>query len=193
MSNIMTPMFRVSYPNVFKPKQNDLSGKLEYILVALFPKGTDLTVLKNAATKACEEKWGKEKHKWPKELKSPFKDQAKRAKVNEEGKSVLPNGYEEGAIYLDLKSEQKPGIVDQNVQDILDPSEFYAGVWARATVRVFAYDHKVNKGVSIGLVNLQKIKDGDALGSRTKATDDFAPIGQAVGNSQTASSSDLFG
>jgi ssDNA-binding protein len=189
MENVMTPVFRVSYPFLFKPRLNDLSNKTEYTVVALFPKGADMSRLKNAAAKACEEKWGKDKTDWPQDLKSPFKDQGKRAKMVE-GKKVLPQGYEEGAIYLDLKSAERPGIVDQNVQDILDPSEFYAGCYARATVRFFAYDHKVNKGISIGLVNLQKVKEGDSLGNRTKAVDDFSPI---EGANSGSVASDLFG
>ena len=48
---VTTPEFRVSFPVVFKPKKNDLSGEDEYSIVALFPKGADLTALKNAAAK----------------------------------------------------------------------------------------------------------------------------------------------
>ena len=88
MTNVMTPEFRVSYPHVFKPQKNDLSGEMEYSLVALFPKGADLAKLKDAAQQAIVEKWGADKSKWPSNLRSPFRDQAERKK---EGK--LPEGY----------------------------------------------------------------------------------------------------
>src|SRR3954470_1897863 len=127
MSNVMTPTFRISYPNVLKSKKNDLNGKDEYSCVALFPKGADLSKLKKAAQEALEEKWGKDKNKWPTPLKSPFRDQAERAKFDEAaGKKILPAGHEDGAIFLTLKSDQRPGIVDQNVQDLVDSSEIYA-------------------------------------------------------------------
>lgn len=179
MSNVMTPTFRISYPNVFKAKTNELNGKAEYSCVALFPKNADISKLKAAAQAAIEAKWGKEKHKWPTNMKSPFRDQGERAKVDEvTGKKFLPAGYEDGALFLTLKSDQKPGIVDSNVQEILDPSEIYAGCFCRATIRAYAYDAKGNKGVAFGLQNIQKVKDGDPLSGRTRATDDFSPIGE---------------
>lgn len=186
----MTPEFRVSYPNVFKSKKNDLNGKEEYSLVALFPKGADLTKLVEAAKQAIEDKWGANK---PANLRSPFRKQEDRAKLDEvSGKKVLPSGMEEGATYLNLKSEQRPGLVDQTVQDILDTSQFYAGCYARATIRAYAYDAKGNKGVAFGLINIQKTRDGDPFGNRTKAQDDFAPIEGANLSAQPASATDLF-
>ncbi len=193
MGNINTPTFRVSYPNVFKAKKNDLNGKDEFSLVALFKKGEDLSALKAAAQKAIVDKWGPEKAKWPSNLRSPFRDQAERAK-DVDGKRILPVGHEEGAIFLNMKSSQRPGVVDQNVQDILDESQFYAGCFARASVNAFAYDQKGNRGVSFGLGNVQKIKDGEPLGNRARPEQDFAPI--AVDESTAAhsngSATDIF-
>jgi hypothetical protein len=170
MSNIITPSFRVSYPNVFKPKRNELNGKDEYSLVALFPKGADLSQLKAAAMAAIEKKWPNPATR-PQNIRTPFRKHEDRIK---DGK--LPAGYEAGGIYINLKSSVKPGVVNQQVQDIIDPQDFYAGCYARAAVTAFAYDQKGNRGVSFGLQNLQKVKDGDPLGSRTLATDDFAPL-----------------
>ncbi len=181
MANVVTPPFRVSYPALFTAKKNDLNGKMEYSVVALFKKGEDLTKLKNAVKECIEAKFGKDQAKWPKNMRTPFRDQKEREKLNEEtGKMVLPEGYEEGAIFINLKSSQRPGIVDKDVQPILDQSEFYAGCWAQASVNAFYYDQKGNKGVSLGLQNIQKVKDGDPLGGRTKAEDDFAPIAGAT-------------
>lgn len=193
MSNtsVMTPVFRVSYPNVFKAKINELSGQAEYSLVALFKKGEDLSVLKAAAQAAMEKKWGTDKGKWPKTLRSPFRDQGERAKESD-GKTTLPEGYEEGAIFINLKSKERPGLVDQKVQDIIEETEFYAGCFARAKVNAYAYDAKGNKGVSFGLQNLQKVKDGDSLSGRTKAQDDFAPIENLEGEKVSSDATSLF-
>lgn len=190
--NVTTPVFRASYPHLLKPQKNDLNGEMEYQVVALFRKGEDLSKLKAAAEAAVVAKWGADKKKWPDKLKSPFRDQAERAKKDPEtGKRVLPQGYEEGAIFLTLKSKQRPGLVDQNVQDIIDDTVFYAGCWARATVRAFAYDQKGNTGVSFGLQNVQKYADGDSLSGRTKAQDDFAPV-EATSAGAEASASSVF-
>jgi hypothetical protein len=192
MANINTPKFRVSYPNVFKAKKNDLNGKDEFSVVALFKKGEDLTALKTAAQKAIVDKWGPDKAKWPTNLRSPFRDQGERAK-EVDGKRVLPAGHEEGAIFLNLKSAQRPGVVDQNVQDILDESQFYAGCYARASVNAYAYDQKGNRGVSFGLGNIQKVAEGEPLGNRAKPEQDFAPIAvEETGAASTGSATDIF-
>lgn len=172
----VTPMFRVSYPNVFKPRMNDLNGKEEYSVMAIFPKGADLSALKEAAANAMAKKFGPDKTKWPKQYRSPFRDQQDRAKEDEAGNLVMPEGLVAGAIYLNLRTNQKPAVVDQNVQPILEEKDFYAGCYARAKIGAYAYDNKGNKGVSFGLQNIQKMKDGEPLGTRTRPEDDFKPI-----------------
>ena len=52
MANVITPEFRASYPKLFKAEVNQMSGKAEYSVVALFKKGEDLTALKKAAEQA---------------------------------------------------------------------------------------------------------------------------------------------
>lgn len=190
---LTTPAFRVSYPNVFKPKRNELSNKDEYSLEAVFPKDADLSKLKAAATEAIENKWGKDKNKWPKALRSPFRAQADKIKRDEEtGKEFLPDPYVDGATYMNLKSTNKPGVVDEQVQPIIDPSKIYPGCWMRATISAYAYDQAGNRGVNFGLQNLQFVKDGDPLGGRTKPEDDFAPVGMETGSAGAQSATDLF-
>lgn len=178
----ITPTFRVSYPSVFEKRLNKLSGKQEYSVMAIFPKGTDLTELKAAANAAIVEKWGADKAKWPKDpatgaikIRNPFRPHEDR-KDKETG--ALPEGMEAGGLYLTLRAEKnRPQVVDQKKNEILDPSDFYAGCWARASVTVYAYQHASgNCGVNFGLNNLQKVKEGDPLGSRTRAQDDFQPV-----------------
>lgn len=187
MSNVHTPEFRVSYPHVFKAKKNDLNGKDEYSLVALFSSKTDLAKLKAAAQAVIESKWGSDKKKWPPNLKTPFRKQEERAKQDDNGNLIFPEGYEKGGIFLTLKSEARPGLVDKNVQPIIDPSDFYAGCYAIASIRAYAYDQKGNKGVAFGLQNIQKTKEGDPISGRVKAEAEFAPIETAEGDS------DIFG
>lgn len=189
--NLNTPKFRVSYPNVFKAMRNKLSGKDEFSVVCLFKKGEDLGQLKAAAQQAIIEKWGADKDKWPKNLRSPFRDQAELAK-EVDGKRIMPVGHEEGAIFMRLKSSQRPGVVDQNVQDIIDESQFYAGCWARASVNAYAYDQAGNRGVSFGLGNIQKIGEGEPLGNRSKPEQDFAPIKTEETAASTGSATDIF-
>lgn len=203
MSNmIMTPEFRASYVKLLKPEKNNLNGKMEYSVVALFPKNADLSALKKVALDACIKKWGSDKSKWPQPnpvtgqggVRSPFRDQAERGKKSEEtGNVVLPPGYEAGAIFINFKCEQKPGVVDENVQDIIDSSKLYSGCWLRATVNAYAYANSGNAGVAFGLNNVQKVRDGEPMGGgRTRATDDFAPIA-GTAPAAMVGGSDLFG
>ena len=189
-TKVNTPEFRVAFPQVFRPKKNDLNGKDEFSVVALFKKGISLVLLEKAAEAAMTKKWGENRNKWPKGLRSPFRNQGDRAKTNDEGVETMPQGYEKGAIYLNLRSAQRPGVVDQDVQDIIDESSFYGGCWARASINAYAYDVKGNKGVAFGLGNIQKLRDGDAFGNRTKPEEDFSPVenNEANATSQTANS-----
>jgi hypothetical protein len=169
----MTPEFRVSYPNVFKPKLNDLNGKLEFSLVALFKKGENLDALKKEAERAVIARWGSDKAKWPKNLRSPFRDQGERES----------DGYEAGAVFMNLKSSQKPGLIDTGNNDIINETDFYAGCYARATLRAYAYPKPgvsgQTPGVAFGLQNVQKLRDGESLSGRMRAQDEFEPVADA--------------
>ncbi len=185
MANVLTPKFRLSFPNLFKTKKNELSGKDEYSCMALFGKGADLTALKKAAQEAVIEKWGNDSKKYPANLRSPFRKMEEKQYENDSGQMVYPAGMEAGGFFMNLKSNQRPGIVNEKVEDIINESEIYAGCYARATVRAYAYDNKGNRGVAFGLQNIQKMGEGDALGSKTKPQDDFEAIAGA-GASMTA-------
>lgn len=193
MSRITTPEFRVSFPKVFKPELNKLNNKQEFSVVALFPKNADLSALKKAAQEALIEEFGPDKSKWPKNLRSPFRDQGEKVKTDEQtGKEILPPAHEKGAVFMNLKTTQRPGVVDQNVQPILDETQFYAGCYARAQVRVYTYNQAGNAGVNFGLEHLQKTRDGEPLGGRMRAEDAFSPVeGAATGEAKSAV--DLFG
>ena len=185
MENMLTPKFRASYAQVFTPKKNDLNDKMEYSVVAIFPKGTDLSALTAAVKAAAEEKFGADKTKWPKNLRSPIRKNEEREK---DGK--LPDGYEAGGFFITLKAQQRPGIVNANNEAIIDAADFYSGCWARAQVRPFGYLQKGNAGVSFGLQNLQKMADGDPLSGRQRAEDAFEPVAGA--ETTAASAEDPF-
>lgn len=159
----LTPKFRVSFPNVFEPKSFQ-NGPLKYSITMLFDKDTDLKELKRAAHNAKIEAWGSNKDKWPKGLRSPFRDGDEKENLD---------GYS-GCIFVSASSKQRPGVVDKNKEPITAEDEsFYAGCYARATLIAFAYDTAGNKGVSFALQNLQKIADGEQFSGKRSAADDF--------------------
>lgn len=154
---LLTPEFRVAFPKVFKPERNELNGKDEFSIVALFPKDADLSALKAAIKQAAVNLFGA---KLPANLRSPIRDGEEKRKDD----GSIPNGYED-AVFVTMRCQKRPGVVDQAVQDIIDESEFYGGCYARANVHVKAYDQKGNKGVAVYLNHVQKVRDGEAFGT----------------------------
>ena len=78
------------------------------------------------------------------------------------------------SYFINANSATAPGIVDAVRQPILERSEVYSGVYGRASINFYAFNSNGNKGIACGLNNLQKISDGEPLGGKTRAEDDFA-------------------
>ena len=174
MTKITTPEALLSYEHLFEPTSPEGSGaEPQYSACLVFNKETDLSDLKKAVDDAGKAKWG-EKYDSLKEsgsLRLPFRTDRLKEK-----------GYQNGSIYLNVRSKQQSGIAskyagpDGKPQLIKDPAEVYSGCKDRATLSVFAYEKAGNRGVSFGLNNVLKLDDGERLDGRLKAEDDFEAI-----------------
>lgn len=165
MSRVTTPTFRASFPSLFTPQSFE-GGAAKYGITMLFDKGTDLSKLKKIAQEAVEKKWPDVSRR-PKNLKNPFRD-------GDTEKAGIA-GYE-GKIFVKATSKTAPRVVDKKIQP-LEETEFYAGCYAIASVTAYAYDFQGNRGVAFGLVNVQKVKDGEPFSSSfAKPEDDFSEI-----------------
>lgn len=179
---MLTPIFKVNYPNLFKPRLNTQSNREEYSIVALFPKGCDLTELQNAVKAEVEANWGADKSKWPMKkneegktvlaLKMPFKKQEHQTRDD----GTLKPGYEEGAFFVNLKSRNKPGVFDGQKTPITDEKAIYSGCYGRAAVNVKAYSNDANKGVAIYINGFQKTADGERIGGSGDASSEFSIV-----------------
>lgn len=67
-------------------------------------------------------------------------------------------------------------MVDSQVQPILDQTEVYSGCYGRVSVTFYGFNSNGNRGVAAGLGNVQKLRDGDALGGRMRAEDEFSTL-----------------
>ena len=77
-------------------------------------------------------------------------------------------------MFLNAKSNSKPGIVDADLNEILDPDEVYSGCYGRASINLYPYDFNGNRGIGAGLNTIQKLKDDDRLGGgRATTEEDF--------------------
>lgn len=169
----ITPKFRVSFASLFQMKTfrnpNGSETEPQYELTMLFDKRTDLKTLKRCVEHATIDKWGADKNKWPRNLRSPFRD----------GDEKDYDGYE-NTIYVKATSKKPVGLVDERRERILSEDKesggFYNGCYARAQVFACAYDVSGNKGIKFVVFNVQKIADGEEFSGRQKAEDVFDAV-----------------
>lgn len=183
--NVITPEFRGAFVGVFKataPKDNP-NGTKKYSVRAVFMPDADMSVLREQAKLAAMDKWP---NGIPKTVRSPFR-------TNEELDNPIP-GIPDDAIVMTFSAneDRRPGVVDKNLQDIIDDSECYSGAWYRAQVRAYGYDNAGNKGVAFGLQNLQKTRDDEPLGrGKIPASKAFEAFGGGT-SSASKSAGSLF-
>jgi hypothetical protein len=117
----------------------------------------------------------------------PFKDQGTAFRKGETEK--LPDGYEAGAIYLEAKTYNPPGVVGPKLER-LDEADLYSGCYARAKVVFKAYQYK-GDGITCYLQHVQKVKDGESLAGFTKAEDCFEAIEGTETDASPAEADDM--
>lgn len=194
-TRVQTPAAKLSYPHLFEPWSNvknisyapaepQYSCALVFVpaIMQAYPKlGTDLKTVKQAVLAAGRAKWTKfDEMVKAGRLKLPFRD------------DVAAKGYPEGSIFINVRSNQKPGIVmphagpDGKPMQLTDTALIYPGAIVRASLTAFAYDN-VSQGVSLALNNIQWLGHGDRLDSRVEAGDEF----EALEDSEPADIDDL--
>ncbi len=168
---ITGPETRWSYANVWDAKSIN-GGAPKFSVSLIIPKSDTKTVEKiKAAIQAAYE-----------EGQSKLKGNGKSVPALSVIKTPLRDGDTErpddpayaGCYFINANSSVAPGIVDADRQPILDRSEVYSGVYGRASISLYAFNSNGNRGIACGLNNLQKIKDGEPLGGKSRAEDDFA-------------------
>lgn len=179
MANIVTnptkvitgPNCRFSYCNAWEPKAIN-GGTPKYSVSLIIPKDDTVTVNKiKAAIQAAYEE-GESKLKGNGKtvpalsvLKTPLRD----GDLERPDDVAYANSY-----FVNANSATAPGIVDADRNPIIERSEIYSGVYGRASINFYAFNSNGNKGIACGLNNLQKIRDGEPLGGKSRAEDDFA-------------------
>ena len=160
---------RISFANIWEPKAIN-GGDEKYSVSCLIPKSDKKTLARiQKAVEAAKEdgKTRKWSGKIPPNLKLPLRD----------GDIDRPEDEAyAGCYFLNANSREKPQVVDKQVQPILDQTEVYSGCYGRITVTFYGYNSNGNRGVAAGLGNIQKLKDGDSLGGRAKASEEFEPV-----------------
>lgn len=161
---------RWSYANVWEPKAIN-GGTPKYSVSLIIPKTDTVTVQKiHDAIKAAYD-----------EGQAKLKGNGKSVPALSVLKTPLRDGDTErpddpsyaGCYFINANATTAPGIVDADRNPILTRSKVYSGVYGRASISFYAFNSNGNKGIACGLNNLQKIRDGEPLGSKASAESDF--------------------
>lgn len=166
-TKVITSKVRFSYVHVWEPSSMEGAEK-KYSVSIIIPKTDKELVAKiQAAIKEATEqgKEGKFGGKIPVNLKTPLRD----------GDKERPDDPSyANSFFMSASSKSKPGVVDASREPILDESEFYSGCYGRASLNFYPYNASGSKGIACGLNHVQKLEDGEALGGRGNAADDFS-------------------
>ena len=150
---------RWSYANVWEPKAGQDGGKEKYSVSLIIPKSDTVTIQKIKGNGKSVPALAA--------IKTPLRD----GDIERPDDEAYANAY-----FVNANSITAPEIVDADRQPILTHSEVYSGVYGRASINFYAYNTGTARGIACGLGNLQKLRDGEPLGSRSSAEDDFADL-----------------
>lgn len=164
MTKVIVPC-RFSYLHCWEPNAVN-GGDPKYSVSAIIPKSDTEAIAKiksaiEQAKKDSVTKWG---GKVPANLKLPLRD----GDIERPEDEAYADSY-----FFNANSRQAPQVVDKNVQLILEQSEVYSGCYGRISVNFYGFSSNGNKGIAAGLGNIQKLRDGESLGGRSSAEEDF--------------------
>ena len=190
MANI-SPVGVISFPALFTarlPAANAQPGSERF----------SVNLLWNAEAQASDEYAKLRKHimeaateKWGAKAADMFKSGALRTPLRDAGEKEYA-GYEPGMTYANFWSKQRPGIVDAKLEDVIDQSYAFPGALGRVSYRAFAYDASGNRGVALGLLNVQ-ITDitTPRLDGRAAPQKEFDAVVGSGGSSSSAGDDDF--
>jgi len=174
-TKVTTGKVRLSYAHLFEAHAID-GNDPKFSVSVIIPKSDKVTLqaIKEAVDEAKE--LGKSKlvakkgGQIPANLKTPLRDGDEERPDDD----AYTNCY-----FLNASSKNKPGVVDQDVQPVLDATEVYSGCYGRLTINFYAFSASGNKGIAAGLGNVQKLAEGEPLGGFTSAASDFDSVESA--------------
>lgn len=170
-TKVITGLVRFSYLHVFEPFAGQQGQEAKYSVCVLIPKTEKETIaaIQEAVAEAVDEgqvsKWA---GKVPKNLKMPLRD-------GDEEKDLDTNPEYKGMFFLNASSKRQPGLIDSHKQEIFTTDELKSGDWGKVSLNFYPFAVSGNNGIAVGLNNLMKVKDGEALGGGgSSAESDFA-------------------
>lgn len=169
-TKVITGKVRFSFCHIFEPQAPLNGGDPKYSVTLLIPKSDTATLDKiKAAMADARELYCKKNGAaaLPPKPNTTLHD----------GDGLRPGGDPfgpecKGCYVITVSSKQKPVVVDAFRNEISNPSEVYSGCYGRASINFYGYNTAGKKGISAGLLSIQKLSDGEPFGTVGSA-DDF--------------------
>ena len=170
-TKVVTGKVRFSYEHVFEPQAPQGGGEPKYSVTLLIPKSDSATMAK--IQQAMQEARDNFCAKNGASALPP-----KPNHTLHDGDGMRDNGDSfgpecKGCWVITVSSKQKPVVVDAFTNPITDPAEVYSGCYGRAAINFYGYNRNGKKGISAGLLSVQKLHDGEHLGGSFGSADDF--------------------
>ena len=169
-TKVVTGKVRFSFVNIFEPRASQDGGDPKYSVTLLIPKSDKATMgkIKEAMEEARQNFCAKN---------GSSALPAKPSNTLHDGDGQRDSGDEygpecKGHYVMTVSSKDRPVIVDAARNEILDRTEVYSGCYGRAAINFYGYNSHGKKGISAGLLSVQKLSDGEPFGTRGSA-DDF--------------------
>ena len=160
VKKIISPVVRIAFPHFFKKQEFGESSKYRGCAIYNPEEATaqdkqQWKALLAELNRVSLEAFGTPYKELPKKVGRPIWDGADKAELD---------GFEAGQRCFNMSTDRPPAVVDID-RNLLDEGDMYGGCYVRIALNVYSYDNKYGKGISIGLGNVQKIKDGEPFGA----------------------------
>lgn len=172
---------RLLWNSLFQPRKGKGGTVGKYECNVAIPSAASMKVLQDEVLAVGKEKFPKAfkdaAGKWPSSVKNPLKKTADNDKLAD-----IAEGF---PVFVAARSKDRPGVAGPNgLVEGVEPAMAYAGRWVKMTVDVYGYDTDGNKGVTLGLGNVQLLQDDEELvigGGRVSAESEFEGVGETAG------------
>lgn len=175
-ARIITPVFRASFPHLFKAQESKKPGtEAKFGVMAIFSPATFSPedrllweAMARLGNQAAMDRFKKTFREFPPTYKKPFHSAAEKISGEKSYGMIATD------IYCNFTSKFKPQVVASDGKTIIQDIEgFYPGCYARASINAYSFSKDGGNGVAFGLFNVMFARHGERLDNRIEAEEDF--------------------
>ena len=162
----------VSYPQVFTAKP-DQKGNLKFSCTFLLTDQSSVELAQAAQVAAARD--GISSHGFSTDVVAQLQKGKFPTTLYTDPDDIKEKKYPKGTLaFINARSDNRPQIIDGQKAPITDPRAIYAGAVVNVSLNAFPYNYEnMKKGVTFGLGNIQKVRDGERIDGRLSAEEEF--------------------